>query len=537
MKRIRPNGIALLTLLAALLAPGLARAADVNEVATGFTKNNPYDVRFKFSYEAIIKKTSLNREYMGNAAGIDVVKDLVYQQVTHVLHMSLELAVYKDFALYVGLPVILGQKAKYGFASGDRYHGYNTEQQCRDAHAGEEWVCNPDGVNGNNSRFVQDGLAAGLTGFGYSSGGWDGPLISDDPATEPDPSNVNAVYFPSEYRVGAGVAGPRSLWEGRSRSGIDQLHIGLHGLIFSQKRHPAYPDWRFGVEFRLAVGKVMDFERDHAGDTTCGAASLNRWNCRPELNKAVGRGVHEIRFFTTASKLAKLWKNGGIDSFIHIFFQMPIAYKSDSFYSNKYDFSADFGEESKSPLMKAPMKAGIHFGGEFVMFQDKVKGHKITFELTGMLEGHFEGRDYSEAYELLAGSPALNLYCDQPGGTGSTNASFDQFCGNQKTRNGLFYYPGITTVENFVRFGVRLGLHAQITKYAKLSILYAFVHEQEHFLTTDDAGEDYNGSGVIDINTSELNPWHRPVIHQAGHRIRAQETLIHYISVGLKLMF
>jgi hypothetical protein len=476
---------------------------------------------------------------MGNGASIDVVKDLIFNQVTHRMTVRAEFALYRDFGLYIGLPIILYQKSKYGFASGDSYHGYPGEQDCRDAHTSNPWVCNPSGVNANNSRFVQDGLASGLSGFGYNDG------LGSAIAADGNVGDIASVRVPADYAVSTGAAGPRGLWEGPGRSGLDQIHLGIHGLIFSQRRHPSFPDWRFGVEFRLAVGKTMDFKRDAAGDPeTCGAASLNRWNCRPELNKAVGRGVHEVRYFTTASKLSKLWKGGGIDSFIHIFFQMPIAYTNDSFYSNKYDFSGKFGEESKSPVMKAPMEAGVYLGGEFIVYTDKVKGHKISFELTGMIEGRFEGRDYSEAYELLAGAPALNLYCDQSSGTGSTNSSYDQFCRDPTVRDRLFHYPGITTVENFVRFGLRLGMHAQITRYAKLSIIYALIHEQEHFLTTDDAGVDghlVNGQmaydGQINIDTKELNPWHRPIINQAGHRIRAQETLIHMLSIGLKLMF
>lgn len=520
-----------LLLALVLTVPTAARAADINEVTTGFTKGNKYDFRLKVNYDAIFKRTALNREYMGNAATIDVVKDLVFNQVTHRLNLRAEFALYRDFGIYLGLPLILRQQAKYSFASGDRYHGYTGEQDCQTAHPTNSWVCNPDGVNANNSRFVQDGLAAGLSGFGYQDAS--GSNIPSNGSV----GDIASVGVPTDYMVSGGVAGPRSLWEGPGRSGLDQLHLGIHGLIFSQKRHPSFPDWRFGVEFRLAVGKVMDFERNAAGDTLCGAASANNWNCRPALNKAVGKGVHEVRFFTTASKFSNLWKGGGIDSFIHIFFMMPMAYRDDSFYSSKYDFSGSFGEESKAPVMKAPMKAGVWLGGEFVIFTDKVKGHKISLELTGMVEGHFEGKDYSEAYELLAGAPALNLYCDDPGGTGSTNRSYDQFCKNAAVRDKMFYYPGVSTVENFVRFGLRVGVHAQITKYAKLSIIYSLVHEQEHFLTTDDAGEDDDGNGVINVETAELNPWHRPIINQAGHRIRAQETMIHTLSIGLKLMF
>ncbi|MDY0004295.1 MAG: hypothetical protein RBU30_23545 [Polyangia bacterium] len=520
-------------LLGALLVAGTlatpARAADLNEVTTAFEKGNPYDFRLKVSYEATIERTALNREYMGNGTGIDIVKDLIFKQVTHTLEVRAELAIYKDFGFYLALPVILSKQARYGFASGDRYHNYPGETQCRTVeHPDRPWLCNPDGVNANNSRFVQDGLVAGLSGFGY------------------DPTN-NSVTVPSAYSVNNGEAGPRSLWDGQSRSGLDQIHLGLHGLIMSQRRHDSYPDWRFGVEFRLSAGKVMDFERDAEGDPQgCDAPSQGNWNCRPALNKAVGKGVHEVRFYTTISKMMKLWEGGGIDTFFHLWYQMPFAYRKSSFYASKYDFSDSFGEESQSPTIKAPMKGGVSFGGEFVVWTDPARNHRVSIELMGMIEGHFEGRDYSQAYELLAGSPTLNLDC--------AHDYYDHFCANTRLRDRLFYYPGVSTVENFMRLGARIGLHAQITKYVKLSLLYALVHEQEHFLTMDDAGmdnplgpaRDSDGvcrspvgcfDGVVNIGTTEQNPWHRPAIHQAGHRFRAQETLIHNVTIGLKLMF
>jgi hypothetical protein len=505
-----------------------ARAVDLNEVTTMLEKGNKYDFRFQLAYEAMIKTTALNREYMGNGATIDIVKDLIFKQITHTLDVRLELALYKDLGIYLSLPVILQRQASYSFGSGSRYVGYDGEANCRNVeHPDAPWMCNPDGVNARNSRIVQDGLATGLSGFTY------------------DPTS-NTVGIPAEYAVGAGQAGPRTLFDGPARMGVDQLHLGLHGLIFSQKRHGSLPDWRFGAEFRIAIGKVMDFNRDAEGDPVgCSAPSANEWNCRPQLNDAVGRGVHEIRFFTTLSRYSPLWKNGGIDAYFHLYFQMPMGYLSSSFYASRYDFSGQFGEESKSPTIKAPMKGGLHFGGEFRLWEDPVKKHRVSFEVSGMLDGHFEGRDYSEAYELLAGSPTLNLDC--------TNPSYAHFCSNLRLRDRMLYFPGVGEVENFIRFGARVGFHVQLTGYVKLQLLYTLVHEQEHFLAMDDAGRDNPAGpapvggvctspvgcadGLVNIGTNEQNPWHRPAIHQAGHRIRAQETLIHQVWIGIKAMF
>ena len=51
-----------LVLAMLLVVPTGARAADINEVTTGFVKGNKYDFRLKVKYDAIFKRTALKRE-------------------------------------------------------------------------------------------------------------------------------------------------------------------------------------------------------------------------------------------------------------------------------------------------------------------------------------------------------------------------------------------------------------------------------------------------------------------------------------------
>jgi hypothetical protein len=248
-------------LAVALGGPAPAWAVDLNEVTTMLEPKNPYDFRLRIGYEAEIKTSALNREYMGNGAQVDIVKDLLFQQITHRLNIRAEFAIYKDLGIYLAFPIILAQQATYSFAKGDRYVGYAGEDTCRtNEHSDQPWLCNPDGVNAKNSRFVQDGLASKLR---PDSGG---ELFEYDFGADPTSPADDTVRVPSAYNVGAGEAGPRTLFKGPSRQGLDQMHLGIHGLILAQKRHASLPDWRFGVEFRIAVGKVMDFKRDAQGD-------------------------------------------------------------------------------------------------------------------------------------------------------------------------------------------------------------------------------------------------------------------------------
>ncbi|MCD6498395.1 MAG: hypothetical protein J7M25_08885 [Deltaproteobacteria bacterium] len=525
MKRL-VAGLWLLGLM--VVFPSGAFAHDLTDVATMLRPKNPYDARLSVGFRSTWKTASLNREYMGNNKGIEVVKDLRFKQVKMELDVRGEFAIFKDLALYVSLPIILSQQSTYSFASGNRYPGYSGEENCRKDHADDPSVCNPDGVNVNNSRTVRDGIAAGLPGTG----------ISYDP-TGPSVGLDGAWAVPMD-----GSAGPRTLFKGPKRAGLDQLHFGLRWLVygFNQDVNPVMPNWLIGAEFRLSVGKVMDFKRNAAGDPEgCDAYSTNDWNCRPQLNKAVSRGVHELRFYTTMSK-----RVGPTDSFIEISFKMPFAYRSGSFYSSKYDFSGGWGEDNTSVVNKAPKVAGIRFGTEIVAWKRPADHFRLAISVLGLIKYRFQGRDYSEAYELLAGSPVMNMNCDSP------SALYSAMCGDTGIRKAMTYYPGVTMVQDYAIFGGQLGIDFLIYKYIKLQVSYGFAHQQEHFVTMTDAGQDSGtvqagndgcqsgqacADGRVNIPSREQNPWHRPVVDTPGHRYRVQETLIHQLWVNLQARF
>lgn len=521
-------GLTACILMVSALGTSPARANNVTDVATMLEEDNPYDARLSVGFQTTLTHGALNREYQGNGQGIEVVRDLLYKQTKLTLDVRAEFAIFKNLALYMALPIVLKQQDTFKFASGSRYPGYPGEQTCRDNHPGEEWRCNPDGVNANNSRTVQDGIAAGLSGIAY------------DPAT----NNMNL----GAYNVGGGEAGPRTLYKGMNRAGLDQLHFGLHWLVhgFKQKDDPTKPNWRIGAEFRLSVGKVMDFERDAAGDTTCGAPSgaTTSFNCRPQLNDAVSKGIHEIRFYTSLSK-----RLGILDSFFHVYFQMPFAYRSGSFYRGKYDFTGNWGEESTSPVNKAPKQAGVHFGTDIVAWESPADHIKFAVNIQAMVDYRFPGRDYSEAYEILAGSPMLNMNCN----ASDTSALYGSFCSDPSVKNPMTFFPGVTQVQDHAIFGGKVGLDVIIYKYVRLNFSYTLLHRQEHFLTVTDAGEDTGTSplgaggvcnhpngcadGRVNIPSTEQNPWHRPTIDTPGHRYRIQELFAHQIWVNLQARF
>ncbi len=460
-------------------------------------RDYPFGIRFSAGYGYDSYSAALNKEYQGDGK-LAIVRDLKYHRTTQKLNLRMDMG-FEGFTLFAQVPIVLSQQGEYRFQSGSLYPGYSGYDACMAQYPNEPWRCYPDGVNAANSRTVQEGIAGGL-GF------------SDSPAP--------------------GESGRRSLFKGPKRQGLDQIFVGLRFQVpvFNEYLDPSKPNWVMTFKFGLPApgSKIMDFKRNASGVVECGGGPCtDPASQRPDLNSGVGRGIYDFTFSTTFSK-----KNSLTDSFFHVYFTYPFAYTSDSLYSDRYDFSSDWGMNSP----KAPARAGMRFGTDILLYQNDEDQVQINLLLSGRMDVIFEGRDYSEAYELLAGSPVLNFSCSGDNAT----TTLDHLC-NGKTMN-IMYYPGITTVENHAILGATVGLNMRLSSHFYIQGNYSLRHVTEHFVTYEDAGEDNPDTpggtpGLVDLETNEMNPYYRPVIDQVGHRYRVQEGLWQSLYLSFSVIY
>lgn len=463
-------------------------------------KEYPFGVKLLFGFGYDHYSAAINREYQGNG-DLQIVRDLRLTRNTTTLNLGAEMGVH-GVAFFLGLPVILSEQSIFRFQNGNRYPNYPGYAECVAAHSGpgsdgKVWLCNPDGVNALNSRTVLEEISAGLD-------------FSDNPA--------------------AGEPGQRTLYTGPKRTGLDQLHLGLRWNVpvFNNFEDYTKPFWVLSVDIGLPIGDVRDFRRSPDGMPLCagGVRCTDPQTQRPQLNSAVGRGIYDVTFSSTMSKRSWIF-----DSYFKLWARLPFAYSSDSLYASKYDFSKDWGATSP----KAPIKGGIEFGSDFALYRNEEKKIRISAFAMGSLTGVFEGQDYSEAYELLAGSPTLNFGC-------VSNPAYPQYCADNRLA-AIQYYPGLTTVENHAILGARLGLNMRFSRHFFMEFSYSLAHNTEHFLTYTDAGKD-NGlhdaqhtPGVVDLDTHEANPYYRPVIDEVGHRYRVQESMQHTFMINMQIIY
>jgi hypothetical protein len=335
-----------------------------------------------------------------------------------------------------------------------------------------------DGVDRGSSTTLQDGF---LPAQGYDA---------NDPTAPSGP-------------------GGDLVFRGHNRHGLDQIHLGLAFAPMNQRRDDTKPTWKIGAEVRLAIGKTMAFSQAHPDDT------------------GVSRGVHELRAYTSIDK--RIYDR--FEPWFELFWQTPIATRSSSLIQDP-----GFGT-SNATLGQI---AGANFGVEAYAVDDAVNGDKISIDLGSRVVAHFEGRAYSEMWEVfayagdadVAGSP---LVLDRDPVTPDVQA---------------MSHPGVTNIENYLETAARVALRAQFGPHVNVAATFDFAWLSQHEITFADAGIDQptckgtpdpsceaDNNDVVNPNTREVNPLHQAKIDLAGHRYRAEDSFALTIGVMGQVVF
>ena len=424
-----------------------ARANPDAEVPSAADPGNPIDLHVRLDYEYQIDRSLITRERVG-AVGIDPLngipksKDLTFHQYRHVLTPRAELGIYHDTYLTVALPIIIAQARELELASG---------------------------VDRANSTTIDDGL---LPAEGFDA---------RDPGTAP-PGNL--------------------VFRGASRSGLDQIHLGLSAAPMSQARDDTKPTWKLGAELRLSVGKLMKFDPMSPGSET-----------------GVSKGVHEARVFTSVDR-----KFDRFEGWFELFWQVPIAEKAGSLFK-------DPGFGSTNPTLS--QQAGVSFGIEAYALDDKDNGNRISLDIGSRVVGHFEGRDYSEMWEVFAYAGDTRL-----GGPLILDSDpLDP--GVQPTS-----HPGISNVENYLETAGRFAVRASLGPKVRFGAIIDVAWKTDHSISFADAGVDLPTCGgnttrceddqndLVNPGTREVNPLHAPKIDLVGHRYFSEDNF--GLSIGIE---
>jgi len=438
-----------------------ALAGPESEVASAFDAGDKLDVHVSVDYRFIGRRSAIKRELVG-LAGTDpdgpmpLVKDLVLAGTRHELVPRLEVGLFTDVALTAALPIILRDQRTLSFDQGAGDCVFPTDPGAA--------TC----IDRTNSTTIADGL--------LPEGGFDG--------TDPDGG-------------GTSVTGD-TIFRGVKRSGLDQLHIGGVWAPMNQARDVTKPTWKVGAELRLAVGKVMKFDRMNA----------------PAAD-GVSRGVHEIKLYTSMAR-----RLGWAEPFFEVWWLVPVGVKEESPLSEPDEA---YGAEQTQPQQSA----GGRFGFEANAWESRSHDERIGVHASAAITGHFEGRAYSDMWEVFAYA-------------GDARAGGPLRLDSDPVRDGeqAISHPGASNVENYMTLAARAGVDTHLGRRVRLDLSGELGWEQSHLISFADAGVDSgDDNDVVDAGTEEVNPLHAPLIDTVGHRYRVDEALNYLISVNLRLLF
>ncbi len=463
-----------------------AYAAEGTEIASAMDEDDPFDLfmTVEYSYEA--KRAAIKREFAGLIGStpdgpMPIVKDLLYFQDRHTITPRLQIGLFHDLEINLALPIIVSDKRHYDFDQRDTPCDFS----------GGDATC----INEGNSTTLRDGLLPGAAGgqLGYDAG---------DPTTN---------FAPGSKRVFNGV----------DRAGLDQLHLGLAWAPLNQERDDTKPTWVIGAELRLAVGAPMRFDR------------LN-----PTLEDGAGRGINEFRFQTSLSK-----RTPWAEPFVSFYWQAPLPTDASSPPTSPTDkadtqfWDVGFGQDA----VYAQQIAGTTFGFNGIPWQNRRQKQYLAIEVRAKAEAKFEGRGYSEMWEIFAhgGDVASNADAPLAVDRDPTSATDQDIA-----------HPGVTTIENYLTFGGRLGLRGQMGDRARFTASFEFDYDQSHRISWTDAGRELKGctgtstsnceadnDSVVTPGTKEVNPLFSRTIDLPGRRYLVDESITYVFLLTGTLMF
>jgi hypothetical protein len=294
-----------------------------------------------------------------------------------------------------------------------------------------------------------------------------------------------------------------------NRAGVPELRGGFGLAPMNQALDPTKPTWKLGVEGRFAIGRVMRFDALDPGSQT-----------------GVSTGVHELRVWTSVDR-----RFHHFEGWLEAFWQVPV-------YTRKTALFKDpgFGATNVDPSQTA----GVSFGLETYLVNDAQTGNRVSLDLGTRLNAHFEGRGYSEMWEVFALA-----------GDTRRNPNNPLVLDSDPTMAGVqaLSHPGISNLENYLETAGRVALRAKLGSHVSFAALGEVIWKTDHVITFADAGVDLpscstgaqpcemDDNDLVTPGTQEVNPLHVRTIDLVGHRYHSESNRGYVLGAEAQVLF
>jgi hypothetical protein len=223
--------------------------------------------------------------------------------------------------------------------------------------------------------------------------------------------------------------------------------------------------------------------------------------------------VQELELWTTFDR-----KLGWAEPWVKLWWRVPLTAKSGSLFDDP-----GFGTTNT----QSSQLAGIESGLEVYALDNKADKTRISLDIGNKVVAHFEGREYTEMWEVFA-------FAGDSRGTGPLVLDADP------TRSDVqpLSHPGISNIENYLELTGRFALRAQIGPHVRFAVATDLIWRTDHAISFADAGVDRDDDGdLVNPGTDEVNPLHAPVIDLVGHRYRSVDGFDLVLGVNGQVLF
>ncbi len=315
-----------------------------------------------------------------------------------------------------------------------------------------------------------------------------------------------------------------------TRSGLDQLAVGLHYDITNQTRSPWLPTWLVGLEARFAIGPRLHACND-------GAAVKCPDPSKPgvERDPGISRGMNAYVFNTVVSRRM---------GYVEPYFGMRATIEDPQ--SNS-DYGTTLGAKGNI-LTRPPIVGASAVGVEIVPWERREAAQRVSVDVRVTGEYHSPGRDYSEMFDALGSSQAPTLRAPVPNGYKASPADATRSIADPAA--GSVFFTGITDQHAYTTFSGALSVTWQANELLKFNAGGGLTFASSHAITAGDAcnssiTNDAGASGPCRSARSATqlqvtgipNPNYRAVIDAPGHRFIADDTTIVHLNITGTLMF
>jgi hypothetical protein len=234
---------------------------------------------------------------------------------------------------------------------------------------------------------------------------------------------------------------------------------------------------------------------------------------RPDDNHGVSEGVQELRLWSTFAR-----KLGWAEPYVEVSWLVPLTARSGALFDDP-GFGATNTQKSQ--------QASVAFGLEIYAVERPADQTRISIDLGTRINAHFEGREYTEMWEVFAYA-------------GDSRTAGPLILDSDPTRTGVqaLSHPGISNIENYLETTGRFGVRAQIGPHVRFAVLGDLIWKTDHAISFADAGVDRgDDNDLVNPGTDEVNPLHSQPIDLAGHRYLSLDNFDFVLGVEGQVLF